>query len=78
MIAIVRIFICVGTTAAALYDQTALISNQTESLTFAFISRERCKWAQSYSRDEKASSYSNSMAQSKVKVHKISQARDIS
>ena len=54
------------------------IYDQTNSLSFAFIPRERSEWAQCYSRDGKASSYSNSMIQFKVKVHKIlTQARDV-
>ena len=54
------------------------IYNQTNSLSFAFIPRKRSEWAHGYSPDWKASNYSNSMVQSKVKVHPIlSQARDI-
>ena len=64
LIAIVRIFTCVGTMGAAFY-------NQTSSLSFAFIPGERSEWAKCYSRDEKAPSYGNPMVQSKVKVHKI-------
>ena len=63
-------FICVGIMAAAFYNQTTLFYNQANGLSFAFIPRDRrSEWAQCYSRDEKASSYSNSMVQSKVKVH---------
>ena len=49
LITIVRIFICVGTMAAAFYNQTTLFYNQTNSLCFTFIiSRERSEWAQCY------------------------------
>ena len=51
---------------AAFYNQTTLFYNQTSSLSFAFIPRERSEWAKCYSRDEKAPSYGNSMVQSKM------------
>ena len=61
--------------ATAFYNQTTLFYNKTNGLSFAFTPRERSKCC---SRDGKASSYSNSMVQSKVKIHKIlSPARDI-
>ena len=44
----VRIFICVGTMAAAFYNQTTLFYNQTNTLPSAFISRERSMWTQCY------------------------------
>ena len=50
--------------AAAYYNQNTLFYNQINSLSFAFllsVPRERNEWAQRYSHDEKASSYSNSM-----------------
>ena len=40
-IVIVRIFICVGTVAAAFYNQTTLYYNRTNGLSFTFIPRER-------------------------------------
>ena len=64
--------------ATAFYNQTTLFYNKTNGLSFAFTPRERSKWAQCCSRDGKASSYSHSMVQSKVKIHKIlSPAHDI-
>jgi len=45
-------FICVGTMAAGL-NKNSLFYNQTNSLSFAVISRERSEWAQCYSRNEK-------------------------
>ena len=41
LIAIVRIFLCVGTMAAAFYNQATSFYKQTNSLSFAFISRKR-------------------------------------
>ena len=55
-----------------------LLLSQPNSLFFAFIPRKGSEWAQCYSRDEKASSSSNSMVQPNIKVHKIfSQPRNI-
>ena len=61
---VVRFFICVGIMAAAYYNQNTLFYNQINSGSFALLisaPRERRVWAQCYSHDEKASSYSNLM-----------------
>ena len=74
LVGIVKFFICVGAMAAAFYDQTILFYKQTNSSFAFFRPRER---NQCYSSDKKASSYKNSVVQSKVKVQKIYPGRVI-